>query len=150
MRGLLYKSAINRLWSRITPACAGTTCRLWIHDFGYWDHPRVCGDYTLRPLYPHQAMGSPPRVRGLRKDYDVSGLVERMGSPPRVRGLLVASNPKHTPPGITPACAGTTSPARAPRPGARDHPRVCGDYILCFLRLYQFEEHCSIEWSCKY
>ena len=33
-------------------------------------------------------------------------------------------------PRITPACAGTTCALWRPRRARRDHPRVCGDYLL--------------------
>ena len=68
------------------------------------DHPRVCG-----------------------KDQESVGLkVNDKGSPPRVRerpSLTILDMPGI---GITPACAGKTTPTTALRSFIRDHPRVCG------------------------
>ena len=92
----------------ITPACAGNTrpCRLRSRRCG--DHPRVCGEYDGRAILCLQALGSPPRVRGiLTCDRDDRRLFR-----------------------ITPACAGNTLlHSELPR-AHKDHPRVCGEYFL--------------------
>ena len=70
----------------ITPACAGTTScfRFPFHESR--DHPRVCGNHTVKSNQSQSESGSPPRVREpletLFKDSATTG--------------------------ITPACAGTT------------------------------------------
>src|SRR5690606_10086328 len=52
------------------------------------------------------------------------------GTPPRARGRRVRGLGPGDSAGNTPACAGTTSPARR-RPAARwEHPRVRGDDVL--------------------
>ena len=66
----------------------------------------MCGDYRIPEPEWAQAMGSPPRVRGLL----VTGYI----APDSLR--------------ITPACAGTTHPRESSPRFHRDHPRVCGDY----------------------
>ena len=54
------------------------------------------------------------------------------GSPPRVRGK--APFPPAAPwgPWITPACAGKRSQLQCKRPDTRDHPRVCGEKLVCY------------------
>ena len=74
--------------TRITPACAGTTkLDAYILLF-VQDHPRVCGNHSVRECFEDFCGGSPPRVRE-----------------PRVRAV-----PFDQISGITPACAGTTAP----------------------------------------
>ena len=48
----------------ITPACAGKSSHLAIHDAAVGDHPRVCGEKLLAQFLIHISGGSPPRVRG--------------------------------------------------------------------------------------
>ena len=49
---------------RITPACAGKTGGA-AYGFNLWqDHPRVCGENTLKQGFGDHVIGSPPRVRG--------------------------------------------------------------------------------------
>ena len=92
----------------ITPACAGKTDFLQRGQRKLQDHPRVCGENLLRPTPTPRLPGSPPRVRGKRKEMRVE--------PGDVR--------------ITPACAGkTASPRRSPA-AVKDHPRVCGENFL--------------------
>ena len=68
-------------------------------------HPRVCGENIARVMRLMGGYGSPPRVRGKRP---------RRRHAQRRRGL-------------TPACAGKTSPP-GPRSGrSAAHPRVCGE-----------------------
>ena len=51
------------------------------------------------------------------------------GSPPHVRGILKCCPFFVTYRGITPACAGNTSLWSLGSGIARDHPRMCGEYI---------------------
>ena len=79
---------------RITPACAGKTLQCPAFSCCSQDHPRVCGEnVTIHSLLSHY-IGSPPRVRGKRKNIHV----------PKYGG------------GITPACAGKTSVASSISP----------------------------------
>ena len=90
----------------ITPACAGiTVCPVWPPGRA-WDHPRVCGNYSLRN----------------------DGYAVTMGSPPRVRELPFLRCSACGFPGITPACAGITYNFCIVRIESKDHPRVCGNY----------------------
>ena len=72
------------------------------------DHPRVCGNYERRQLLYRAERGSPPRVRELRRKKPVR-----------------ASSA-----GITPACAGITPRGALMECSGRDHPRVCGNYLI--------------------
>ena len=69
------------------------------------DHPRVCGEKILRMVTAHTQAGSPPRVRG------------------KVKSVWSRCRPT----GITPACAGKSSPIWLSAPSMEDHPRVCGE-----------------------
>ena len=91
----------------ITPACAGKRCLGHLFQVELRDHPRVCGE--------KDAQGNP--------------LPESLGLPPRMRGKVKVKHHPHTAPRITPACAGKSSPGRAPALRRRDHPRVCGEKI---------------------
>ena len=64
MRGKETASACLHLRNGITPAYAGKRV---IHDRIEWrtqDHPRVCGEKLLLPLFRLLCSGSPPRMRG--------------------------------------------------------------------------------------
>ena len=69
----------------------------------------MCGEKHPAFSVRHIFRGSPPRVRG--KDC--------------VRSLYVVLFR------ITPACAGKSRPKEAPAASDRDHPRVCGEKLLC-------------------
>ena len=81
--------------TRITPACAGNSCRPMWRGCGRWDHPRVCGEQPGRPAANRTGIGSPPRVRG-------TGRPAGFRSPSRR---------------ITPACAGNSAPGQKRDPG---------------------------------
>ena len=105
MRG---KQTINQMLSAhlgITPACAGKP-KCGRQTAGLmWDHPRACGENTLKYCLALAKSGSPPRVRGKQ---DASG-----------QEALYAR--------ITPACAGKTQCGAHGQLGGQDHPRVCGE-----------------------
>ena len=112
VRGLQHINQIAKIGQRITPACAGTTREEHQHSSDAGDHPRVCGDYIFRYAETGTGVGSPPRVRGLRK----------------IRLFLDSSA------GITPACAGTTCIGIVLESLKWDHPRVCGDYFVMYAK----------------
>ncbi len=98
---------------RITPADAGTSTsrtawRLWCGD-----HPRGCGD-KLNFLF---------QVGGVE------------GSPPRMRGQVLLSCVSSFFSRITPADAGTSLFLFASFAIVRDHPRGCGDKLICGFAL---------------
>ena len=90
---------------RITPACAGKTIAETLGRDAKEDHPRVCGENSLR-LFSHATM---------------------VGSPPRVRGKLPSSPLPTRFYRITPACAGKTRLMELCACSCKDHPRVCGE-----------------------
>ena len=91
----------------ITPACAGKSGPISASGRAIRDHPRVCGEKALHD----------------------GGILPAQGSPPRVRGkvFLPFVGSRHT--GITPACAGKSTPSLAVFGLHRDHPRVCGEKV---------------------
>ena len=95
----------GRPGGRITPACAGRSCTGSRPRPRSGDHPRVCG--AKRGTCTNCSRGR--------------------GSPPRVRGEDILEILKVDLQGITPACAGRSSPARTARRPRKDHPRVCGE-----------------------
>ena len=115
------------------------------------DHPRVCGNHSERPRPRTAQLGSPPRVREpllplwpvahrIRDNPRVCGnplCVARFaapltGSPPRVREPPYSEVVDDMIPRITPACAGTTVQGVHDVRHGQDHPRVCGNHLLCF------------------
>ena len=91
----------------IIPACAGSTSPATPMMPSRRDHPRMCGEHSL-------SMTSP---------------LISTGSSPHVRGALGSSEPSGLPPGIIPACAGSTQSSSADPAGWRDHPRMCGEHV---------------------
>ena len=108
MRGKVEASCFVPKGQRITPAYAGKRRR----SLSMWsvcrDHPRVCGE---KPLLTSRSKTHP-------------------GSPPRMRGKERSPSPSSSSKGITPAYAGKSRVAGSGRPGAGDHPRVCGEKRL--------------------
>ena len=101
-----YDSHLYIIW-RITPADAGTS---WVLPFTRQpsqDHPRGCGDKSVKPNISAYPQGSPPRMRG--QELFVSELINRRG--------------------ITPADAGTSCNSRPSKRSGKDHPRGCGDKV---------------------
>ena len=107
MRGPREKDNSTTKSNGITPACAGTTKVFKKVRRPARDHPRMCGDHSLDYRCRSYFLGSPPHVRGPRY------------MSPLNRAL----------PGITPACAGTTSSHWKQSSSVRDHPRMCGDHF---------------------
>ena len=105
VRGKVRSSAVYCTPPRITPACAGKSQIQRGVLYTAEDHPRVCGEKTLRIDVFDASVGSPPRVRG--KVHRVSVFVHDHG--------------------ITPACAGKSAVLARVVIAYRDHPRVCGE-----------------------
>ena len=105
VRGKLGILWLLRCSRRITPAGAGkTTVGICKRDF-HGDHPRRCGENFCVFMYPPHVYGSPPQVRGKRRE--------------TCHSLHVL--------GITPAGAGKTFCEFQPLPRGWDHPRRCGE-----------------------
>ena len=96
--------AFAQTW-RITPVYAGKRLLQTSRKGRTRDHPRVCGEKGIFTCLMAFLMGSPPRMRG-----KAQGIRPRLGV--------------H---GITPACAGKSSPSCCGSWRCRDHPRVCGE-----------------------
>ena len=111
---------------RITPACAGSTLDL-LAAVAVRGITPACAGSTAAGTAKKPFIGDHPRMRGehgigtVRRDI-------RLGSPPHARGAPPAVTAIDAPPGITPACAGSTSPRCRSRPGSRDHPRMRGEH----------------------
>ena len=99
-------SADNQL--RITPVYAGNTYLPGDRLGAKEDHPRLCGEYSLRSC----------------------GSSARLGSPPSMRGILGFECLKLVHKGITPVYAGNTIEYISKKKLQEDHPRLCGEYFL--------------------
>ena len=64
VRGTVSGDQSTGCQSRITPACAGNRLCRAFNMLCFQDHPRVCGEQRLTPLFLWGGLGSPPRVRG--------------------------------------------------------------------------------------
>ena len=109
----------------ITPAYAGKSLANAQSKVLLVDHPRVCGEKSIRVSSPVPQLGSPPRMRG--KVFTLCFLWAKAGSPPRMRGKAGGKDPESSLVGITPAYAGKSSVISSAKPTPRDHPRVCGE-----------------------
>ena len=95
--------------NRITPAHAGNSCVSDVSHRSCEDHPRTCGEQDSLYSLSLSLQGSPPHMRGTAPHYAVS------------RGCF----------GITPAHAGNSSSEVSSTERSQDHPRTCGEQILC-------------------
>ena len=103
-RGRLPELAGNRLSERITPACAGKTCRTCVCVTGVSDHPRMRGE----------------------DEEEIAPGVYEQGSPPHARGRPTSPTWCQASFRITPACAGKTvfgQRRRRRRSGSPPHAR---------------------------
>ena len=108
VRGEGPNNNMTRAAFGITPACAGRSRGFARGLFISKDHPRVCGEKSIRARDGAIRRGSPPRVRGEVK------LVLKLLLPLR----------------ITPACAGRRNSRITLAQRIGDHPRVCGEKFL--------------------
>ena len=135
---------------RITPAYAGKSAGMACNGQIRQDHPRVCGEKVDGGRNRSRQMGSPPRMRGKacvacasaapgwdhprvcgEKNLEDKSLHPVRGSPPRMRGKEETETGGPGPSGITPAYAGKRSSCVSVFAGFRDHPRVCGEKLVC-------------------
>ena len=114
MRGTLA-GTVNRVHGGgIIPAYAGNTSNIFHHMLPNRDHPRICGEHSLRKLNMSQQLGSSPHMRGT------------------LRGSGVGARQR----GIIPAYAGNTGCPDWRTCAAQDHPRICGEHLCgqgCYL-----------------
>ena len=65
--------------------------------------------------------------------YFQSHVITLSGSPPHARGAPFAALDAKSAPGITPACAGSTSGGKLRRDAEQDHPRMRGEHMLSLI-----------------
>ena len=112
MRGKETYCTLRMISPGITPAYAGKSVASVLLMVTGWDHPRVCGEKRTSPARSLAERGSPPRMRGKVED-------------------PLLDCPKC---GITPAYAGKSFGISVGIGVLLDHPRVCGEKALRFLR----------------
>ena len=112
MRGKANARFFSVSVHRITPAYAGKRSTSARHSGSSGDHPRVCGEKPSIVKLIVFAIGSPPRMRGKAERNASRG---RMGR-------------------ITPAYAGKSARPMPSYRQHRDHPRVCGEKFISFVR----------------
>ena len=117
MRGKVWHGVALADGHRITPAYAGKSCIYRSTTSISWDHPRVCGEKSFKTSTSCGYKGSPPRMRGKGGAFYVCCSFS----------------------GITPAYAGKSQTTRRVFPVLRDHPRVCGEKWLPYLRITQLQ-----------
>ena len=106
-RGALPPSARRSSIKGIIPAYAGSTPFTASPPRTVRDHPRIRGEHLATRRPRTSIPGSSPHTRGARDE-----------------ALRDGKNP-----GIIPAYAGSTSPARATTPSTPDHPRIRGEHF---------------------
>ena len=107
LRGKQFRKNKIGIQRRITPAPAGKTTRVFACISVYGDHPRTCGENSMRSRAKSTPPGSPPHLRGKP-----------------LLSLLFSSILR-----ITPAPAGKTKQWILHRLKHRDHPRTCGENL---------------------
>ena len=107
MRGKEFTLVDSFVECRITPAYAGKSMELSSYGQGDWDHPRLCGEKSLRSAGRTSQAGSPPPMRGK----EAPDLYRQQGK------------------GITPAYAGKSQRLSPTASSHEDHPRLCGEKI---------------------
>ena len=112
MRGKAPRVLADRASDGITPAYAGKRRGRGRERERRQDHPRVCGE--------KRSLSSSSRAK--------------MGSPPRVRGKDPRTSPSALSSGITPAYAGKRKKALLYGDWNRDHPRICGEKSVTYIR----------------
>ena len=85
-RGVHLKTTFLQLSYRITPACAGSTKKMYESHQRTQDHPRLRGEYLSAVVAFEPVTGSPPLARGVHTIHQHPHMFYR----------------------ITPACAGST------------------------------------------
>ena len=111
MRGKAAPETRRGGTSRITPAYAGKSHKILCIINDNRDHPRLCGEKSIRFSGIAFAVGSPPPMRGKVSDQFLSVNFHR----------------------ITPAYAGKRSGTDLHRIENKDHPRLCGEKITHFF-----------------
>ena len=106
MRGAPISAIVKDDPLGIIPAYAGSTRGECCKISALEDHPRVCGEHSIRLWVEYRGVGSSPRMRGAPR--------AAAHHPVRLR--------------IIPAYAGSTWSEICANNLRRDHPRVCGEH----------------------
>ncbi len=128
VRGARANRPLTPWRTGIIPACAGSTLNRPVGTACARDHPRMCGEHPKSTEGLTPVVGSSPHVRGStafdREPWQCDGdhprmcgehihgaseLIQAQGSSPHVRGARMRRHVMHAPPGIIPACAGSTN-----------------------------------------
>ena len=129
-RGALRVGLLHHLAEGIIPACAGSTRSPAAWRRGRRDHPRLRGEHNALLSWGKRVRGSSPLARGAQRTG--AGRASHGGSSPLARGAPPTYSASSCPPGIIPACAGSTWPAPSPAAGRGDHPRLRGEHSTAF------------------
>ena len=113
LRGTLRTASCIRRRCGIIPALAGNTTCSGPCPTVSWDHPRACGEHAGVDPLTLSTVGSSPRLRGTRSFSSSSSALF----------------------GIIPALAGNTYPSMWSSATRWDHPRACGEHLVCSLKL---------------
>ena len=133
---------------RLTPACAGKTCRRRRFQSTAGAHPRMrgedaalrrrrqrdqgltpaCAGKTIRGLGCSGSIRAHPRMRGEDAPFGKTN-PDRPGSPPHARGRLRPQRRKRDTHGLTPACAGKTDGKWPAGRSLKAHPRMRGEDV---------------------
>ena len=105
-RGAQRSRGSHPTWSRLIPACAGSTRVQQPERPAGPAHPRMRGEHRVHQHRPLQQRGSSPHARGAHD----RGQPDRHGQ------------------GLIPACAGSTNPAPTSDPFPAAHPRMRGEH----------------------
>ena len=109
MRGKVFLPDQTSDPKRITPAYAGKSAKERKRFSREKDHPRLCGEKLELLFRSFSFLGSPPPMRGKVVDH---------------KDEVLAA-------GITPAYAGKSRRSLKTRPATWDHPRLCGEKLMC-------------------
>ena len=106
MRGILARQRVKPCTDRFIPAHAGNSQALEAAASDTSVHPRACGEFVLVTADPRAASGSSPRMRGIRREYDLTETVSR----------------------FIPAHAGNSGARAGCAVWSAVHPRACGEF----------------------
>ena len=114
--GILASGIPAQRWERFTPTCVGNTTWKQSPSAARTVHPHVCGEYSPVGRISRSAIGSPPRVWGIRwlshfEDHSVR---------------------------FTPTCVGNTWTWWTWWTFAAVHPHVCGEYADVGVQVFRF------------
>ena len=78
MRGTVRAVRARLKEGRITPAHAGNSFSAFLQKSPYRDHPRSCGEQSIRKVYFLHIEGSPPLMRGTAQSVTAAAATARI------------------------------------------------------------------------